>query len=67
MGYGQAPVAAGGVVIAGGGCPPVPQCPAAPTGAAMPTKADLVAALYVGHQFVHWEPQLGDGRTTVPE
>jgi len=42
-----------------------PKSLAALSGMSLPAKADPVAALYAGHQFGHWVPQLGDGRAIL--
>ena len=42
-----------------------PETLAALSGLAVPAKADPLAALYAGHQFGHWVPQLGDGRAIL--
>ncbi len=34
-------------------------------GNTMPDGADPIAQLYAGHQFGHWNPQLGDGRAIM--
>lgn len=34
-------------------------------GNALPQGADPLAQLYAGHQFGHWNPQLGDGRAVL--
>ncbi len=35
------------------------------SGNALPTGAEPIAQLYAGHQFGHWNPQLGDGRALL--
>lgn len=35
------------------------------SGNRVPTGADPLAQLYAGHQFGHWNPQLGDGRALL--
>ena len=34
-------------------------------GSVLPEGADPIAQLYAGHQFGHWNPQLGDGRAVL--
>jgi len=42
-----------------------PETLAALSGVKLPAKADPLAALYAGHQFGQWVPQLGDGRAIL--
>ncbi len=35
------------------------------SGTMLPEGADPIAQLYAGHQFGHWNPQLGDGRAVL--
>lgn len=35
------------------------------SGSKIPQGADPIAQLYAGHQFGHWNPQLGDGRAVL--
>lgn len=42
-----------------------PQLAALFAGNALPAGAEPLAQLYAGHQFGHWNPQLGDGRAVL--
>ena len=42
-----------------------PEGVAALGGAAVPERAEPIAVAYAGHQFGHFQPQLGDGRAVL--